>query len=299
MESKTTQNQASYKKTVAAKALLITAIIVVCGSVGAVAFQYRANLPFKDSIKSGLQAAVTLYSGIIRNNTTSTETADEVNNGTATTSDAANDTAGLAGNSTTSPESLTKTDKDVSASNKNSTSTTVAVSPAPSQTGTNTAATSSQTKTAGPEQKHLYSLGTTTIASGNTNTGTAPKQTDLSVKILSIGTVDKTTGVYTQTTALRASDRIAVHFSVENIGTKESGAWNFAAPLPTFPWYIFQSDYQESLKPGDRIEFTIGFDNIEKADGNVVRINVDPNNQVNEASKTNNTASTTISGVVF
>ena len=288
MESQTEQLPASYKKNIAAKALIFTAIIVFFGLAGFSAYVYRDNLPFNDSIESAFQAAVVLYTESFGKNAT-TSPADSPAISTATSSDSESGNNG-SGNLLTGTSLLTQTGTSITDTSLDNSSESV--SPAvPATPKTNP---TPKTVTAGPEQTHLYSVGSTT-----TTVSSAPKQTDLSVKILSVGTVDKTTGAYTSTSTLRASDRIAVRFSVENIGTKESGAWNFAAPLPTFPWYIFQSDYQESLKPGDRIEFTIGFDNIEKANDNVVRINIDPNSQVNEANKANNMASTTISGVVF
>ena len=119
---------------------------------------------------------------------------------------------------------------------------------------------------------------------------------DLTPKILEVGVIDKITNVFTATatTSLRASDRIAVRFEVENLGTASSGHWQFSAVLPTFPMHIFESEGQQSLAPGDRIEYTIGFDNVEPdVDGRFV-INVDPTSSLPEASESNNIATTTI-----
>ena len=122
---------------------------------------------------------------------------------------------------------------------------------------------------------------------------------DLAVKILEIGVIDKITNVWTATTSLRSIDRIAVRFLVENLGTKETDSWYFNAVLPTYPSYIYSSPSQISLKAGERIEFTLGFDSVEKKDGNIVVINIDPNNSVSEASEENNIARVTIDGVSF
>lgn len=157
--------------------------------------------------------------------------------------------------------------------------------------------------TAGPKTEQLYKIGDK-IASSTTATPTSPKlisnpngYVDLSTKIIEIGAVDKTTNQFIATSTLRSGDRIAVRFYVKNIGTKTSKDWNFSASLPTLPWYIFQSDTVQPLAPGDRIEFTLGFDNIEKSDGNLVVINADPNNQLGDNLRANNIASTTINGV--
>ena len=122
---------------------------------------------------------------------------------------------------------------------------------------------------------------------------------DLAVKILETGVIDKVTNVFTATTSLRSVDRIAVRFSVENLGTKETGNWYFNAVLPTYPSYIYSSSSQISLKPSDRIEFTLGFDRVEKKDGNIVVINIDPANSIFEASEDNNIARVTLDGVSF
>lgn len=122
---------------------------------------------------------------------------------------------------------------------------------------------------------------------------------DLAVKISETGVIDKITNIFTATTSLRSIDRIAVRFSVENLGTKETGSWYFNAVLPTYPSHIYSANSQTSLLPGDRIEFTLGFDSVEKKDGNVVVINVDPANSIFEASEENNIARITIDGVSF
>ncbi|OHA26568.1 MAG: hypothetical protein A3C06_03270 [Candidatus Taylorbacteria bacterium RIFCSPHIGHO2_02_FULL_46_13] len=142
--------------------------------------------------------------------------------------------------------------------------------------------------TAGTRTEKTYVVGTTT----------KPAQpygkTDLAPRILEVGTIDKVTNAFTATTTLRASDRIAVRFEVENLGTANSGHWQFNAVLPTFPNYIFESDGQQPLAPGDKIEYTIGFDNVElDTDGRFV-INVDPTSSIPEASESNNIATTTI-----
>lgn len=122
---------------------------------------------------------------------------------------------------------------------------------------------------------------------------------DLAVKILEIGVIDKITNLWLATTSLRSIDRIAVRFLVENLGTKETGSWYFNAVLPTYPSYIYSANSQVSLLPGERIEFTLGFDSVEKKDGNIVVINVDPANSIFEVSEENNIAKITIDGVSF
>jgi len=145
-----------------------------------------------------------------------------------------------------------------------------------------------KTLTPGERTEKTYSLGTSSPASS------AYGKMDLAPRILEIGVVDKVTNIFYATTSLKASDRIAVRFEVENLGTLDSGHWQFSAVLPTFPMHIFESEGQQSLAPGDKIEYVIGFDNVEiGVDGRFV-INVDPTSSLSEASKTNNIATTTI-----
>ncbi len=181
------------------------------------------------------------------------------------------------------------------------------------QTGTTTAsgaAVPPSTKTvgtstvraAGPETEHLYqygTAGTTTTYYGTGTPAAISNGVDLTARILGLGVVDKTTNQFTATSTFKAADRIAVRFEVQNIGTKTSPQWSFAAVLPTFPPFIFQSPTEQSLAPGDRIEFTLGFDNINQADGNVVTINVDNTNSIGDIHRADKIASTTINNVKF
>jgi len=122
---------------------------------------------------------------------------------------------------------------------------------------------------------------------------------DLSVTILETGTIDKTTSVFTATTAPKSTDRNAVKFEVSNLGTKASGVWKFDANLPTVPAYTYHSDEQVSLNPGEKIVFTLGFDSIEKQNGNIVSITIDPTSTVTEVTRNNNMVSKTVDNVQF
>jgi hypothetical protein len=128
-----------------------------------------------------------------------------------------------------------------------------------------------------------------------TGTGTAASNpngfVDLAPRVIEIGVIDKTTGIFTasSTPARNPSNgRVAVRFAIENLGTKTSPQFAFNAVLPTYPAYIFSSDMQKELAPGDRIEYTIGFDSFVDASQGDVVINVDPTGGINEKNKTNN-----------
>jgi hypothetical protein len=119
-------------------------------------------------------------------------------------------------------------------------------------------------------------------------------QTDLTARVIEIGVVDKTTGAFTASSTPSRTSRVGVRFVVENVGTRRSPQWDFNAVLPTLPAHIFSSGTQQELGPGDRIEFTIGFDSfIDASEGDLV-INVDPTGRINERNKTNNIVRYTI-----
>ncbi len=114
---------------------------------------------------------------------------------------------------------------------------------------------------------------------------------DLAAHILHTGILDSATNTFTAQSSVKGGERAAVQFHVINVGGKPSGVWRFNAVLPTFPFHIFSSDEEPSLSPGDRIEFTLGFDQIdtEQATGTVI-INVDPANSIAESNEDNNLA---------
>jgi hypothetical protein len=112
---------------------------------------------------------------------------------------------------------------------------------------------------------------------------------DLKPRIIAVGQIDRATNVFTATTTISGSSRGAVKFEVENVGTKISPDWTFNVVLPTFPSYIYHSKIQQALLPGDRIEYTIGFDSIRTDDlPNTIVVNVDPISSVKESDDTNN-----------
>lgn len=138
----------------------------------------------------------------------------------------------------------------------------------------------------GPQTSSSYPIG------GNTS---APSgQTDLAVRILEIGIMDKLTGAFIATSTIGINDRAAVRFEIKNVGGRETGQWYFNAVLPTYPSHIFSSDIQQSLLPGARTEYTLGFDSITPTEPRIFTVNADPAGSIGEASETNNIASTTI-----
>ena len=115
---------------------------------------------------------------------------------------------------------------------------------------------------------------------------------DLTVRILGIGIINSES-VFVPTQSVRIGDRGAIRFEISNIGTKKSDNWMFNAVLPTFPMHIFHSTSQQALAPGERIEFTLGFDQLNKnlSEG-VVTINADPAYSIKELNEENNVRQT-------
>lgn len=139
----------------------------------------------------------------------------------------------------------------------------------------------------GPETVTTYPPQTVAIPPVSDPNG----RVDLSARIIEVGLVNKTTGVFTASSTpsrVPQGERIAVRFAIENAGTKTSPQFAFNAVLPTYPSHIFSSSAQQVLNPGDRIEYTLAFDNFLDGNEGVFTVNVDPTGSVNEPNKTNN-----------
>ncbi|GMU74377.1 MAG: hypothetical protein AMXMBFR44_5740 [Candidatus Campbellbacteria bacterium] len=115
---------------------------------------------------------------------------------------------------------------------------------------------------------------------------------DLSVRVLGYGLVDRKTGVFSERDEipqdLPSGKYAAIRFEVKNIGTKESGKWEFEVELPTSPSYTYDSPKQQTLFPGDKIEYTIGFDRVRNANEDEYVITVDPDDDIDESNERNN-----------
>lgn len=116
---------------------------------------------------------------------------------------------------------------------------------------------------------------------------------DLAPRVIAFGLVDTKTGKFTEVDEipykLPSGKRGAIQFEIRNDGTKESGKWKFEIALPTSPSYTYTSTNQQSLFPGDRIEYVIGFDSVRKADKDNYRLEADPTDGVDESNENNNT----------
>lgn len=118
---------------------------------------------------------------------------------------------------------------------------------------------------------------------------------DLKVRIIDTGIIDAN-NTFVATSTIKFNEQGAVRFSITNIGTKTSDNWTFNAVLPTFPMHIFHSENQRALAPGDRIDFTLGFNQLNGSlTEGVITINADPTGRIyNELNRDNNIAQVTI-----
>lgn len=140
------------------------------------------------------------------------------------------------------------------------------------------------TPSQGPRQTQTFNFGTTTIPAGVSDPNGTP---DLVIRILDTGIANRN-GDFTRKDPVDEDDQVAIQFEVRNDGTKSTGEWRFEATLPTRPNRTFRSPKQASLLPGERIEYVISFDRVEREDEVTVRIEVDDSDDIDESNENNN-----------
>ena len=111
---------------------------------------------------------------------------------------------------------------------------------------------------------------------------------DLAISIISTGIIDPATKQFVQTSYAGSADEIGIRFEVRNIGTNVSGAWKLRINAPSKTTPYFDSGYQTSIKPGDRMIFTASFDNPLTTGINTTYITADPLNIITESNESNN-----------
>lgn len=139
---------------------------------------------------------------------------------------------------------------------------------------------------AGPSTSTTYPVGGGITPSSNQN---LYGEADLIVAITAVGYMETAdTDSFKEAREVPDGERGAFKFTVTNIGTNRSGSWRFEADVPTSPNYIFRSPSQASLAPGERIEFTLGFDRPRSGDDREIEITVDSGRDVDESNESNN-----------
>ncbi|MBI2609610.1 hypothetical protein HYW53_00345 [Candidatus Giovannonibacteria bacterium] len=120
-----------------------------------------------------------------------------------------------------------------------------------------------------------------------------PSHVDLDLKIIDRGVVNPTTGVFTSKSTVASGERAAVVFDVQNNGGVPSGPWFLYARLPISD-KNFTSSVQPSLKPGDKIRFTMGFGDLLNSGPNDVSFSANIQIRLLESNFINNTATTSV-----
>ncbi len=162
-----------------------------------------------------------------------------------------------------------------------------------SETGENVAgpsvlkANAPATPSPGTETKNAFPIG------GASPTGLSGLP-DLSVTITAVGYLTtNSTDSFVAGTTTPAGNRPAVKFTVKNVGTNFASSWRFSAAIPTQNTYVYQSLPQQSLNPGDSIDYTLGFDQ-PRAGLQTITITANFDNAVAESDKDNDTASASV-----
>lgn len=132
--------------------------------------------------------------------------------------------------------------------------------------------------------------GTGTTGAGAINPQGRP---DLAVTITGVGYITAD-NQFVVANSINRTQKAGVKFTIENKGDNVTGNWAFSAILPTNPPFIYQSDMQRNLNPGERIEYTLGFDQVKAQEVVEIRVIADPGNRLNESDKTNNIATTNL-----
>ncbi len=152
-------------------------------------------------------------------------------------------------------------------------------------------------KTASVEPKTIATTAgqkttTTTQISGAATPNALSGLPDLVVSIKTVGYLSSTsTDSFVASQTVPAGNRPAISFSIKNIGTNATGAWRFSASIPTTLTPIYQSVPQQSLNPGDYIDYTLGFDQANRGTDQVISVTANFDRAVTESNSNNNSAS--------
>jgi hypothetical protein len=181
----------------------------------------------------------------------------------------------------TSTASTTISFGDVTASSTpQATTTTPAPTPKP---------TPKPTPAPGTPSTGTYPIG------GTTAPVTLSGLPDFTATITAVGYLATTSAEsFVASATVPNGSRPAVKFTIKNIGTNVTGLWRFSASIPTQTAYIFQSQPQQTLGPGDSIDYTLGFDQANRGSNQTISVTANFDNAVAETSTNNNSASASV-----
>lgn len=175
-------------------------------------------------------------------------------------------------------------------------STTIFFGGVSSSTSTITATSTSLSTTAAPKPATGISSDqntSNTYRVGSTTGAIVPHGlSDFTVKITTIGYLTtNSTDSFVGAGTVPSGNLPAVKFTIKNVGTNWSGRWRFNASIPTRTSYTFESDLQQSLAPGDSIDYILGFDQASVGSSQPVAISVNFDRAAVESDYGNNSAS--------
>ena len=146
-----------------------------------------------------------------------------------------------------------------------------------------------QPVTAGPTTSGTYPID------GSTGTPILSGLPDLVTSINAVGYLATTSAEsFVASSTVPYGSRAAVTFTIKNVGTNATGAWRFSASIPTQSAYIYQSQLQQSLNPGDSIDYTLSFDQPNRGAGQMISVSANFDRVVIESNSNNNSAAASI-----
>lgn len=118
---------------------------------------------------------------------------------------------------------------------------------------------------------------------------------DLAVVINATGYLTTTsTDSFIVNSTVPAGMRPAVSFTIKNVGTNTTGSWRWSASVPTSTGYIYQSQPQQSLNPGDSIDYILGFDQASIGANETISVTANFDHAIQESNMNNDSASATL-----
>jgi len=183
-------------------------------------------------------------------------------------------------------------DEDASLQVVTSTTTLPIISEATTTPAATTTASASHTGTgtAGSGSAGGY---VTTVTTVKTTAIDPYGEPDLSVRITDVGYLreDGDTSSFVSSSYVPDDKDGAVKFTVTNGGTNVSGRWDFEVDVPTSPSQTYDSPTQNSLNPGDSVDYVLGFEDGREGDDRDITVTVDPDRDIHEMNENNNEAS--------
>ena len=136
----------------------------------------------------------------------------------------------------------------------------------------------------------------TNITQQISGTGVAPSGLpDLAVTISAIGYLATASAdSFIESSTVPSGSRPAVKFTIKNIGTNWTGTWRFSASIPTWTAYVYQSAPQQTLSPGDSIDYTLGFDQANSGTNQMITITANFDHTTADSNPNNNSISAAI-----